>query len=175
MAQKLLLRELGELSRRQGCGAMTEKTGRGMGKSDSGLRLRMRGEERRIASQHERLDDLCREVYNRIDKHGAMPAMHDFLLFMTALDAHMAVEEDIYFPALHGLCADAGAELAERVAEHAELRVAADEIRDRLQSNDSDGARRALDRLAGRVSEHELAEEDLIARITKGRVAGPDN
>jgi hemerythrin superfamily protein len=142
------------------------------GKGDIGLRLRMRGEERRISSQHQRLDELCREVYARIDKDGAMPAIEDYALFMTALDAHMSVEEDIYFPALHGLRGDAGPELARLVGEHAELRADAAEIRDRLQANDREGARLCLDRLARRVSEHELAEEDLIARITEGPVPG---
>ena len=151
---------------------MTNGQKNGAGEGDVGLRLRMRSEERRIASQHKRLDDLCREVYSRIDEDGAVPALHDFLLFMTALDAHMAVEEDIYFPALHGLRAEAGEELAARVAEHDQLRADAAEIRDLLLDDDRAGARLALDRLAGRVSEHELAEEDLIARITEGPVAG---
>jgi len=144
----------------------------GAGHGDIGLRLRMRGEERRIASQHERLDDLCREVYARIDKDGAAPALDEFLLFVTALDAHMTVEEDIYFPALHGLRADAGPELMEFVDEHVELRADAAAVRDRLQEHDGAGARLALDHLARRVSQHELAEEDLIARITEGPVPG---
>jgi len=138
---------------------------------DIGIRLRMRGEERRITSQHERLDVLCREVYAQIDKHGAASAAGDYLLFMTALDAHMTVEEDIYFPALHGLRPDAGSELAELVGEHAELRRQAEAIRDQLKAGDRDGARLDLDRLARHISKHELAEEDLIARITEGPVA----
>jgi hypothetical protein len=142
----------------------------GNGTEDGGLRLRMRSEEQRITSQHERLDELCREVYTRIDKDGAALAINDFLLFMTALDAHMTVEEDIYFPALHGLCADAGDELTTLVGEHSELRQGADEIRLCLKSGDREGARLGLDRLARQISEHEQAEEDLIARITEGPV-----
>lgn len=148
-------------------------TGAGSGamrSGDSGLRLRMRGEERRITSQHEQLDVLCRDVYARIDKYGAAPAIGDFLLFMTALDAHMTVEEEIYFPALHGLRADAGGELSERVAEHVELRTDASAISELLKAGDRDGARLALDRLARRISKHEVAEEELIARITEGPV-----
>jgi hypothetical protein len=138
---------------------------------DSGIRLRMRAEERRISSQHERLDDLCREVYTQIDKHGAAPAIGEYLLFMTALDAHMRIEEEIYFPALHGLRADAGPELTVLVGEHAELRSAAAEIRTQLKAGDREGARLALDSLARRISEHEVAEENLISRITEGPVA----
>ena len=138
---------------------------------DNGLRLRMRSEERRIESQHEQLDDLCREVYSRIDKDGAKLAINDFLLFMAALDAHMKVEEDIYFPALHGLREDAGSELTALVAEHVELRLEADVVRLRLKENDQASARIALDHLARQISEHERSEEDLIAKITEGPVA----
>jgi hypothetical protein len=149
---------------------MKENAGEEVGR-DAGLRLRMRGEERRITSQHEQLDGLCREVYARIDKDGAGDSLQEYTLFMTALDAHMTVEEDIYFPALHGLCADAGPDLANLVEEHDELRGEATEVRIRLEAHDREGARRSLDRLARHVSDHELAEEDLIARITEGPVA----
>ncbi len=134
---------------------------------EAGLRMRMRGEERRITSQHEKLDVFCREVYSRIDKDGARLAMNDFLLFSAALDAHMTVEEDIYFPALHGLRPDIGDELAGLVAEHEELRVGLDEIRRALKRDDGPEARLALDQLARRVSTHEIAEEDLIALINE--------
>ena len=138
--------------------------------ADAGLRLRMRGEERRITSQHEKLDELCREVYTRIDKDGATKAMGDFLLFATALDAHMTVEEDIYFPALHGLRPDAGEELTRLVEEHARLRRMTDRVKGSLKRGDRETAKLALDELARQVSVHESEEEDLIVRINEGPV-----
>jgi hypothetical protein len=132
----------------------------------------MRAEERRIASQHERLDDLVGAVYKRIEGVGANAALDDFELFLTALEAHMSVEEEIYFPALHGLRADAGPELTDLVAEHGSLREASEEIRELLEADEAEPARAALDRLASRVSSHELAEEELIARITEGPTSG---
>jgi iron-sulfur cluster repair protein YtfE (RIC family) len=133
----------------------------------------MRSEERRIASQHERLDDLVGAVYKRIEGGGgASAALDDFRLFVTALEAHMAVEEEIYFPALHGLRADVGPELTDLVAEHGALREASEEIRALLEADEAEPACAALDRLVSRVSSHELAEEELIARITEGPNAG---
>ncbi len=137
---------------------------------DGGLRLRMRSEEQRISSQHRRLNALCREVYARIEKDGPSLAIDDFLLFVTALDAHMAVEEDIFFPALHGLRADAGGELTRFVEVHVELRRAADEVRLLLKAGDQAQAHLALDSLASHISKHEQAEEDLISRIIEGPV-----
>jgi hypothetical protein len=144
----------------------------GSGDSDAGLRLRMRGEERRITSQHARLDELCGEVHARLDEDGAVKAVGEFALFAAALDAHMTVEEDIYFPALHGLRPDSGEELTGFVRDHAQLREALGAIRERLEANDGDRARESLDRLAQDISRHELAEEALIARITEGPVGG---
>ena len=140
------------------------------GGRDGGLRLRMRGEERRISSQHEQLDRLCRDVYTKLDKDGPALAINDYLLFVTALDAHMTVEEDIYCPALHGLRSDTAAELERLVDEHAALRREADEVRMLLKAGDRDGARLGLDGLARHISRHEEAEEDLLARITEGPV-----
>lgn len=137
---------------------------------DQGLRLRMRGEEHRIGSQHEQLNKLCREVLIRIDQYGASSAINDFLLFMTALDAHMTVEEEIFFPALHGLCADASEELTVLVAEHDAFRRDLDEIRILLKAKNRVAARLALGRLARQISKHERAEEDLIARIAEGPI-----
>ena len=139
--------------------------------ADAGIRMRMRSEERRIASQHERLDSLCREVYAQMSKYGATPVLGEYLLFMSALDAHMKIEEEIYFPALHGLRADVGSELADFVIEHVELRRKARDVRNLLKANDRAGACLTLDGLARQIEKHEQAEEELIARITEGPVS----
>jgi len=130
----------------------------------------MRSEERRITSQHEKLDELCRDVYRCIDKDGPTKAMGDFLLFATALDAHMTVEEDIYFPALHGLRPDAGEELTRLVGEHAQLRQMSERVKGLLKQGDREGAKLGLDQLAREVSAHEAEEEELIVRINEGPV-----
>jgi hypothetical protein len=143
-----------------------------LGESTGGeFRIQMRSEERRIESQHEHLDFLCQELYSRIDKDGATQAIDEFVLFMTAFDAHMTVEEDIFFPVLYGLRADLGPEFETLVAEHAEFRIEAAKIQDRLRANDRDAARLALDRLARRISKHERIEENLLTRITEGPMA----
>jgi hypothetical protein len=107
-------------------------------------------------------------VYLRIDKDGPTHAIGECLLFITALDAHMTMEEDVFFPTLYGLRADLGSEFEALVDEHAEFRVEAAEIKDKLRANDREGARIALDLLARRISEHERVEEELLARITEG-------
>ena len=138
---------------------------------DSGLRLRMRGEERRISSQHKQLGDLFERTLDAVDAIGPRKAIGDFLLFQTALEAHMSVEEDIYFPALHGLRNDAREELGELVEEHEEIRISLNNVKYLMTKSIEQDARLALAELAKRIGRHENQEEDLLARITEGPVA----
>jgi iron-sulfur cluster repair protein YtfE (RIC family) len=138
--------------------------------TDVGLRLRMRSESRRIAAQHEELNRLRTAVSERIEEDGAIAALETFIRFMATLDAHMNLEEEIYFPALHGLDSSAGPELAELTAEHVEVRLDTVEIRKLLRDDERERARRAFDGLVWRIAKHEMTEEHLIAR-TMGRPA----
>jgi len=135
---------------------------------DHGLRVRMRNEERRVCSQHEKLDDLVQEIWLELDKDGPAKPKGDFLLFVSVLDAHMSVEEDVYFPALHGLRPDAGDELARLVDEHHALRESAERVTEAFRIGDRSSATRELDALARAVKAHEAAEEELIASINEG-------
>jgi hemerythrin-like domain-containing protein len=137
---------------------------------DRGLRMRMRSEERRISSQHKQLGDLYERVLASVAGGSPRKAIGDFLLFATALEAHMSVEEEIYFPALHGLRNDVGAELVELVTEHQQIRASLPPIQERLAADDRALALAALDALADRVERHEQVEESLLARITEGPI-----
>lgn len=144
----------------------------GNGDADAGLKLRMRSEERRISSQHRQLEELFDRVLESLSVGGARRAVNDFLLFSTALEAHMSVEEDIYFPALHGLRNDVGGELEELIQDHEKLRRQLDQLRQVLASDRKAESDTLLDELARDIDRHELVEEELIARIAEGPVAG---
>ena len=138
---------------------------------EPGARLRLRGEERRIEGQHERLDALCREVYAVLGKEGPLAAINDFLLYKSALEAHMTLEEDVYFPALHGLRGDLSELLTRLVKEHDAVLIELDEIKKRLKKRDATQARLGLESLARFFEEHEKIEEDLLAHVTEGPIA----
>ncbi len=134
--------------------------------------MRMRGEERRISSQHKQLGDLFARVMGSVTSGGPRRAVGDFLLFSTALEAHMSVEEEIYFPALHGLRNDVGDELNDLVAEHERIRSRLSRVHQEMNTNDLKVAQKELDELADFVNRHEDREESLLARITEGPVTG---
>jgi hypothetical protein len=143
--------------------------------NDSGLRLRMRGEERRISSQHRQLGDLFERTMDSVETIGSRRAIGDFLLFQTALEAHMSVEEDIYFPALHGLRNDVRDELVELVEEHNKIRIVLNNVKYLMSRSVGHDAELALIELANRIEDHEEKEENLLARITEGPLASFGN
>ena len=142
---------------------MSRRNGTKLG--DPGLRQRMRGEERRIEGQHEQLDALCREVRAGLERDGPEAAYEDYLLFVSALDAHMTIEEDIYFPALHGLRMELTQELTDFVEAHRAFRRQTDELRALFEQRDGVAAGSALETLSIEFSAHEAAEEELMARV----------
>ncbi len=148
---------------------MSRRNGTNLG--DPGLRQRMRGEERRIEGQHEQLDALCREVCASLERDGTEAVLDDYLLFVGALEAHMTIEEDIYFPALHGLRMELADELSALVEAHQAFRRQTEEVRALFEGHDRLAAQAALERLALDFAAHEAAEEELMARVNDGPAA----
>jgi len=144
---------------------MSRRNGAGVG--DPGLRHRMRGEERRIEGQHEQLDALCREVRAELERGGTEGALDNYLHFVDALEAHMKVEEEIYFPALHGLREELSEELTALVEAHHVFRGQAEDLRTLFEEHDRLAARDAIERLALEFAAHEAAEEELMARVNE--------
>jgi iron-sulfur cluster repair protein YtfE (RIC family) len=133
--------------------------------ADIGLRYRMRSERRRISSQHRKLDELFAAVDEALFRSGIHTARVAFTRFGDALEAHLSLEESIYFPALHGLRPDAAGELDHLLAEHTELRRRMRELSALFEAGETETTAARLASLADRVADHEEAEELLIARI----------
>ena len=135
---------------------------------DRGLRLRMASEARRVHSQHEQLATLIEDLGRTFAGQASPELLRSaFEQFADAFDAHMRVEETLYFPALHGLLPEVDAELTALIAEHAELRAALDGIRHELGQRQIDDARTRLTALAERRATHEAVEERLIERVRR--------
>ena len=137
---------------------------------DAGERLRMRAHERRIEGQHARLDEGAQGVYQTLDKEGASAAINDFLLYAAATEAHMALEEEVTFPRLHGLRPDFDRALARLVSDHEAMRRKLEDIKLRLKSGDALGARFAFEAFARSLERHEAFEEELLAHVSEGPV-----
>ena len=134
------------------------------GQHQDGLGLRLRREMLRLASQHHQLDQF-HEVFENALARGDLPAAEQsFARFADALEAHFTLEEQVYFPALHGRDVAAAAELGELVREHEALRSAVDEIHRTLRARDRAACDAAMSAWLPRLVLHERREEALMAK-----------
>ena len=67
-----------------------------------GLDMRMRREALRVASQRHQLDQFHEVFESALARGDAASAKQSFARFADALEAHFKLEEEVYFPALHG-------------------------------------------------------------------------
>ncbi|MGH0034983.1 MAG: hemerythrin domain-containing protein [Myxococcota bacterium] len=149
---------------------MAQRPGRRGGHSGESLRepalaMRMGSEARRISAQHRQLDlfyGMLEESLQRGSLRGARVA---FVRFHDALEAHISLEDQVFFPALRGLRPEFESELAALVDEHASIRVDLDHLHDLLSEGALDECSECLGRLATVIAGHEEREESLMARI----------
>jgi hypothetical protein len=134
-----------------------------------GLRLRMGHEARRISSQHRQLDSLFALVADAVRRGAPREARDAFVRFADALDAHVSLEDELYFPALRGLQPALAGDLTVLEQEHRIFREQTDELRRLFDAAfDSEGLARCeapLERLVCAVEDHEGREELLVAQI----------
>jgi len=131
----------------------------------------MASEARRVHSQHTQLHALLGELRRTLETGSDQTARGVFENFADASDAHMRVEETLYFPALHGLMPEVDPELIALRDEHVALRESVARIGELLAARERDAARDELDRLAERSARHEAVEESLIERV-RGAAGG---
>jgi len=132
-----------------------------------GLVLRMQREARVISSQHRQLDDFYRRVADAV--HGDQPdtARAVFARFADALEAHLALEDGLYFPALLGLRPSLARDLEALCDEHQQIRERLADVARLIDAGVCAECARPLERLAGDIAEHEGREEGLLASIQK--------
>jgi hemerythrin superfamily protein len=140
------------------------------GKSDAqpGLRMRISRESRRISNQHRQLDLFYEMLLKSLFRENVAKARSEFLRFHDALDAHFTVEEQIHFPALHGLRPELDEELAALVEDHKAFRSTLDELAQLLESKDLARCSDSLDRFVVELAAHEGREERMSERVNSG-------
>jgi hypothetical protein len=127
-----------------------------------GLRMRLAKESRRISSQHRQLDALHGLVASALERRAPARARTAFARFRDALDAHMSLEEELFFPALHGLRPGLEAELAELVRDHRRFRRSLDALAGAFDDGNGPACAKGLASFAAAFAEHERREERLV-------------
>jgi len=137
-------------------------------KPEPGLTLRMQRERRVISSQHRQLDDFYVRLAAALDAREAPAAQAAFRRFSDALEAHLALEDGLYFPALRGLRPTLEPDLEALSDEHHALRERLVGLARLVEAGHCEACLRPLEQLAGDLAEHEGREEGLLASLPTG-------
>jgi hypothetical protein len=131
-----------------------------------GLPLRVAIEHRRISSQHRQLDEIYSLVVAALNGHELPAARLAFQRFRDAWEAHTSLEDDFYFPALHGMRPELAPRLDALADEHAGFRRDLDALERHFARDDRAAIGAALDAFITTITDHERREEALAAELS---------
>ncbi len=135
---------------------------------DTGLRHRLRRVVRQITEQHGHLKPLFAQLLRAIHRGDRAEARAQLDRYQKALRAHFALEDETFFPALHGLHPEWTEELTQLEREHAGLSRDLESLASSLSgSSGAPGAEALLERFTAHLRDHELREERLVSRLSE--------
>jgi iron-sulfur cluster repair protein YtfE (RIC family) len=136
-----------------------------VGVKQEGLEKRVAFEARRISSQHRQLEAFHELVAQALAAGEPGGVLRAFMRFRDALEAHFAMEDEIFFPAMHGLRPELEVELTVLVQQHHAMRAQIAEIQALFDAEQLGDGGRVLDAMVGTLSQHEEREERLQAVV----------
>jgi iron-sulfur cluster repair protein YtfE (RIC family) len=130
--------------------------------------MRLAHEARRIAGQHAYLDALESTTLRALERGDAVEMRQALDGFHGAVDSHFTLEEQVHFPALHGLRTELEPELLDLVREHEQFRSALARLDAGVRRSPPDAAELAAEfrELTADLGRHEQREEQLLARAS---------
>ena len=131
-----------------------------------GLDVRIAQETRRIFGQHEQLRSFFELVRDGLARESLQSTRLAFTRFRDALEAHIAVEDSSWFPALRGLRPHLAPRLAQLVLDHARFRDELEELFELLARGSAEEFSVRFARFCDDFADHESREEAL-ARISE--------
>ena len=92
--------------------------------------------------------------------------------FCDAVAAHFGLEEDVVFPALHGLCPERVADLERLSEEHAAFRQRVAELGQLVEAGELERFGRRFAALMADLERHERLEEQLVGDLAESPASG---
>jgi hypothetical protein len=134
----------------------------------AGLRYRVKRAARQIGEQHRQMEALLGQLGAALGRGDRGEARHLLSRYRGALDAHFGLEEDVFFPALHGLHPEHTGELDGLSREHGEFTAALARLDGFLAGESLDAFLGPFRELVKQMAEHEQREERLVRRLAEG-------
>jgi hemerythrin-like domain-containing protein len=115
-----------------------------------------------LMQEHRECDEAFAQAETSVADSKWEQAESQFKQFYEAMVAHIAVEEDSYFPAFEARHGMAGGATDVMRAEHAQMRDLADRMREALAARDADGYLGCSETLCMLMRQHNLKEEHVL-------------
>lgn len=132
-----------------------------------GLAQRFETGQRRVSNQHERLNELYAELTRHLESGARHTASAWFRRLRDALEAHLEVEERIYFPALQMFVPTVVPRLEALVRDHARFRDELAAIDHLFVAGAWDSGRVRLFELIDSLRGHEDREEEILTEASE--------
>ncbi len=134
--------------------------------AQAGLRYRMRRALRQIGEQHRQLHEIYARLAAAIAAGERQEARDAFVRYRHAVGAHFELEEDVFFPALHGLHPEERNDLEALGGDHAGLLASLQRLAPLLEASALDRFGEAFDAFRRQLTQHEKREEGLVSRVS---------
>ena len=141
--------------------------------NEPGLVLRMSSGTRRIFGQHRQLEDFSGMVASSLAGGSLRSTRLAFTRFRDALEAHITVEDQMFFPAVRGMRPGLDADLAQLVLEHARFREHLEELHELLAKGSAEAFGESFGDFRADFAQHEAREEQIISAATSGPPGDP--
>jgi hypothetical protein len=133
-----------------------------------GLRFRIQRAARKMAEQHQHIHGILRDFDHAL-ADADLPRLGEiFESYRSALEAHFSLEEEVFFPGLHGLQPQHSAELDALSEDHATFAAELERLADALGQQPLARFERGFRELVGDLAQHERQEERIVRRLSEG-------
>ncbi len=136
-----------------------------MRQMETGLRHRLRRAVRQMASQHEHLRTLIQAIADASEIGQVAKVQESVDRLRGAIEAHFSLEDDIFYPALHGLHPETGRELNALMREHADYLEELARLREELATDTLGAFAERFEAFSQSIAAHECREERLVASL----------
>lgn len=133
---------------------------------EPGLAMRLSQETGRISRQHRRLSSLSEMVAAALATGSLRNARLAFTRFRDAIEAHIAVEEQLFFPAVRGFQPSLAPVLSQLIAEHVRFAAVMEDLYDLLAKGSAEEFQQGFEALQVDFAVHEAKEEKLVAKAS---------
>ena len=134
---------------------------------ETGLRFRLKRAARQIGEQHRDLDRICLELGEALADGAVNDARDAFQRYCSAVEAHFNLEEEVFFPAIHGLHPEQGDELESLSRDHGELSKELQQMAEQMLRSGVEAFASSFQTHLQALAAHEGREEQLVSKLAE--------